>query len=62
MRFVLDPRWRAYLFTFYEGGKLISEAWRRAKEIGKEEQLLHILYREQNCPTTFREKVEILFK
>jgi hypothetical protein len=61
MRFVLDPFWRAYLFTYYEGGKLISEAWKRAKQLGKEERFLQILYREENCPTTFKEKVRKLF-
>ncbi|WXG46211.1 MAG: hypothetical protein WED05_06030 [Candidatus Atabeyarchaeum deiterrae] len=62
MRFVLDPLLRAYLFTYYEGERLISDAWKRAKEAGKIEQLLQILYREENCPTTFKEKVEKLFK
>ncbi|WXG43583.1 MAG: hypothetical protein WED04_06010 [Promethearchaeati archaeon SRVP18_Atabeyarchaeia-1] len=60
MRWLLDPFWRAYLFTYYEGGNLVSEAWRRAKEAGKEQQLLDILYREQNCPTTFMVKMKRL--
>jgi hypothetical protein len=60
MRFVLDPLWRTYLFTFYEGERMISEAWRHAKEAGKEERFLKILYQEENCPTTFKEKVRKL--
>jgi hypothetical protein len=60
MRFVLDPLLRTYLFTFYEGERLVSQAWKRAKELGKEERFLQILYREQNCPTTFKEKTKKL--
>jgi hypothetical protein len=57
MRWLLDPFWRAYLFTYHEGTKIVSEAWKRAKEAGKEQQILNVLYGEENCPTTFREKV-----
>ena len=57
LRWLLDPLWRAYLFTYHEGTKLVSEAWRRAKEVGRERQLLNVLYKEENCPTTFKEKV-----
>jgi hypothetical protein len=61
MRLVLDPLYRTYLFTFYEGDKMVSEAWKRAKSLGKEERFLQILYREENCPTTFKEKTKKLF-
>jgi hypothetical protein len=57
---VPDPLWRTYLFTFYEGEGIVEEAWKRARESGKEEQLLQILYREANCPTTFKEKTRKL--
>jgi hypothetical protein len=56
IRFILDPLWRGYIFAYYEGEKLIEQAWKRAKEAQKEPELIQILYREENCPTTFMEK------
>ena len=61
MRFVLDPLWRTYIFTFYDGERIVSDAWKRARESGKEEQFLQVLYKEENCPTTFKEKTKKLF-
>lgn len=61
VRFVLDPLWRTYLFTFYEGERIVAEAWKRARESGKEELFLQVLYSEENCPTTFKEKTRKLF-
>jgi hypothetical protein len=61
IRFILDPLWRGYIFTYYQGEKLVRRAWRQAKEANKETGLVRILYTEENCPTTFKEKVRKFF-
>jgi hypothetical protein len=58
MSFILDPLWRGYIFSYYEGAKLIEEAWKKAIQEKKEQNLLHILYKEENCPTTFKQKIK----
>jgi hypothetical protein len=60
VQFVLDPAWRGYIFTYYVGARLVEEAWESAGQAGKEGELLKILYSEENCPTTFKEKVRRL--
>jgi hypothetical protein len=58
MAFILDPLWRGYIFTYYEGAKLIEEAWKKARRENKEQEILDILYKEENCPTTFKQKMK----
>lgn len=57
MRFVTHPLWRAYVFTYWNGGAIIEQAIGAAKRVGKLPDLIRLLYTELLTPTLLREEL-----
>lgn len=55
--FLTHPLWSSYSFTYWVGGRLVEQFYTRAREAGKIDRALSILYHQQLTPTELQKRM-----